>query len=456
MPNTAVVTINCSAKTDANQCLSKLLQFCQIAATAAGQVLRPRNTEKALVYFKNFDLPKADKWGTVQLNSFLQQLLTHGGFYNEELQWIGIERIQFVFSMSCAERRPISTRFTSIVRIASVHETQPAQLQNIYAHYLGCILKDVPGCGEGKVQGISSAICRVFTKFTTSFSVDEWPHYDFTYRDITKWVVRLQRYINNSNRFTMNVVVNEGMVHFVDRLTSLQDKGRLTKDIQNIFRDGLGYEETEVLYTNYQVESNDKPPLLMVETSKTVAQNAFRKLIQNYQREMGELSIFQTADTEALCSTIMALIALPSSNIVAVTSPGMAFIEILKIVCHSHGMEIHSPPPLIDFNYGVFAAFLKELIQKVASKDDRRHHQSPSRSQNPKHLKNPIPMTIRTKRVQPLKKKRKAKTPKNPSRLRNRRKSRYPRNSKKCRDIWMRTRFWDSAGSAFHYAFPDC
>lgn len=86
LPSTTLIVINCSAQTNAQSLMTKLMQQCQICSTASGQVLRPRNTEKALLFFKNFDLPRPDKWGTVQLVSLMQQILTHGYFYNEELQ----------------------------------------------------------------------------------------------------------------------------------------------------------------------------------------------------------------------------------------------------------------------------------------------------------------------------------------------------------------------------------
>ena len=108
-----------------------------------------------LLFFKNFDLPRPDKWGTVQLVSLMQQILTHGDFYNEELQWIKIEKIQFVFSMSSAEKCPI-------IRIASMHQTTPAQLQTIYSHYLSKILEKTDYGESGKVQSIAAAmvLCR--------------------------------------------------------------------------------------------------------------------------------------------------------------------------------------------------------------------------------------------------------------------------------------------------------
>ncbi|EAX95758.1 Dynein heavy chain family protein [Trichomonas vaginalis G3] len=371
LPSTTTIVLNCSAQTDAASLMTKLMQQCTIASTASGQVLRPRNTEKALVFFKNFDLPRPDKWGTVQLVSFMQQILTHGGFYNEELQWITLERIQFVFSMSSAEKRPISPRFTSIIRIAAMHNTEASQLQVIYSHYLTEILKKTDYNDNSKVQAVAAAMVRVFQKFSTGFSIDEYPHYDFTYRDITRWVVQLQRYIHNSNTFTPNIIIYEGIKHFANRLSSLSDRTRMIKEIKQIFRDNLPiFEETDFEYCNYQIDTNDKAPLYLVQMERQTAQEAFQKLIVSYEREMGHLDIFRMQDTEWLANVLTATIAMPSSNIVAITVPGLFFTEILRVICHSNGIEIYSPPMLADFSNATFMAFLKDLIPKVTGKDE--------------------------------------------------------------------------------------
>ena len=62
------------------------------------------------------------------LIAFLQQILTYGGFY-DNLEWVGLEAVQIVGSMSSSSigaglgRHQLSTRFTSVLRIVSI--TQP-------------------------------------------------------------------------------------------------------------------------------------------------------------------------------------------------------------------------------------------------------------------------------------------------------------------------------------------
>ncbi len=37
---------------------------------------------------------RPDKYDTIQLIALLQQLLTHGGYYNSDLEFINLERVQ--------------------------------------------------------------------------------------------------------------------------------------------------------------------------------------------------------------------------------------------------------------------------------------------------------------------------------------------------------------------------
>jgi len=42
-----------------------------------------------VLYLRDINLPKADKYGTSQVMAFLQQLLTYQGFYDSKLEFVG-------------------------------------------------------------------------------------------------------------------------------------------------------------------------------------------------------------------------------------------------------------------------------------------------------------------------------------------------------------------------------
>lgn len=61
-------------------------QSCVLANSTNGRVYRPREGAKLVLIFKDINLPKADKYGTVQLHAFLHELITYRGFYNSDLE----------------------------------------------------------------------------------------------------------------------------------------------------------------------------------------------------------------------------------------------------------------------------------------------------------------------------------------------------------------------------------
>ena len=54
-----------------------------VISTNTGRVYRPRDCERVILFLKDLNLPKPDKWGTSQLIAFLQQV-REGGRGKEE------------------------------------------------------------------------------------------------------------------------------------------------------------------------------------------------------------------------------------------------------------------------------------------------------------------------------------------------------------------------------------
>lgn len=64
--------------------------MCMVISTNTGRVYRPKDCERLIVYLKDLNLPKPDKWGTCQLITFLQQVLW---FYILAVVWLISEYI---------------------------------------------------------------------------------------------------------------------------------------------------------------------------------------------------------------------------------------------------------------------------------------------------------------------------------------------------------------------------
>lgn len=116
-----IAVIHCNAQTLANQIIQKLNQICLKGTFSKGRIYKPKECSRLILYLKDINLPKPDKYQTIQLIAFLQQIIAHRGFYDENLEFVYLdEKIQIIASMNPAStigRHELSTRFTAKVRI---------------------------------------------------------------------------------------------------------------------------------------------------------------------------------------------------------------------------------------------------------------------------------------------------------------------------------------------------
>jgi dynein heavy chain 2 len=94
-------------------------------SSGLGRILKPKDCSRLVLYLKDINLPKPDKYQTIQLISFLQQLISHKGFYDPvTLEFVHLdEKIQLVCSMlpsTYIGRHEITQRFTAIARILAI------------------------------------------------------------------------------------------------------------------------------------------------------------------------------------------------------------------------------------------------------------------------------------------------------------------------------------------------
>lgn len=91
--STQVAVVHCSAQTNPTHVLQKLSQSCMVLNTNTGRVYRPKDCERLVLYLKDLNLPKPDKWGTCQLVAFLQQVPSYSGVvknFRGQFSWMCI------------------------------------------------------------------------------------------------------------------------------------------------------------------------------------------------------------------------------------------------------------------------------------------------------------------------------------------------------------------------------
>ncbi|KAB1272093.1 Cytoplasmic dynein 2 heavy chain 1 [Camelus dromedarius] len=277
--STQIATVHCSAQTTSRHLLQKLSQTCMVISTNTGRVYRPKDCERLVLYLKDINLPKLDKWGTSTLVAFLQQVLTYQGFYDENLEWVGIENIQIVASMSAGGRlgrHKLTTRFTSIVRLCAVDYPEREQLQTIYGAYLEPVLhknlKDHSIWGSSsKIYLLAGSMVQVYEQVRAKFTVDDYSHYFFTPCILTKWVLGLFRYdleggsSNHPLDYVLEIVAYEAQRLFRDKIVGAKELHLFDSILTSVFQGDWGSDvldnmagEVPGLYTLEELE-----PLLL-------------------------------------------------------------------------------------------------------------------------------------------------------------------------------------------------
>ena len=179
--STNVAVVHCSAHITPQHVIQKLAQVCLVVSSSNGRVFRPKECDRLILYLKDLNLASPDRYGTCMLIAFLQQVLTYGGFYDNNLEWVGLEAVQIVGSMTAGTglgRHQLSTRFTSILRLHSVAQPEKENLEVVYASYLGAVFRaTVPGhpvWGSGsKAAQLATSMVQVYQQMKSSFSVDD-------------------------------------------------------------------------------------------------------------------------------------------------------------------------------------------------------------------------------------------------------------------------------------------
>lgn len=223
--------------------------MCAQSVTSQGRVFRPKDCQRLILYLKDINLSRPDKYDTIQLIAFLQQIVCYKGFYDDNLEFVFLERVQIAASMNPSTtigRHRISTRFTANVRIAAMDPPQTEELIPVYTEYLRTMLSDSHFGGgglAGSSKRLSTFMVELYSQMRQKFTVDDHRHYLFTPRDITAWIFGLMRYEIPEAQALVEVMVYEGQRIFKDRLVDKESKARMDNTLYTLLRSQLKFNE---------------------------------------------------------------------------------------------------------------------------------------------------------------------------------------------------------------------
>ncbi|XP_009895076.2 cytoplasmic dynein 2 heavy chain 1 [Dryobates pubescens] len=368
--STQIATVHCSAQTTSQHLLQKLSQTCIVISTNTGRVYRPKDCERLVLYLKDINLPKPDKWGTSTLVAFLQQILTYQGFYDENLEWVGLENIQIVASMSAGGtlgRHKLTSRFTSIVRLCAIDYPERDQLLNICSAYLEPVLqknlKNHPVWGSSaKIYQLAGSMVQVYEQVRAKFTVDDHSHYLFTPCILTQWVLGLFRYdlaagsSTQTADYVLEIVAYEAHRLFRDKIVGRKELHIFDNILMKVFQDDLGSDVLDNMADTFYVtwgacqeafitSGQALPPhgRPLGRLNSTDLKDIIQKGIIHYGRDKRELEILLFPEVLSYMSKVDRVLSFPGGSLLLAGRSGVGRRTVTSLVSHMHGALLVTP-----------------------------------------------------------------------------------------------------------------
>ncbi|XP_047126593.1 cytoplasmic dynein 2 heavy chain 1 isoform X1 [Hydra vulgaris] len=384
-----VAMIHCNAQTSPIHVLQKLSQTCMSISTNTGRVYKPKDCERLILYLKDINLPKPDKWGTSQLLSFLQQVITYNGFYDMNLEWVGLDGVQIVGSMNATSslgRHQLSSRFTSIVRICSIGYPTKSQLETIYTEYLKVLshssfVNHPVWSTEKNIKQLAKSTVQVYEQMRSKFTVDHYPHYIFTPKDLSKWILGILRYdvgdaSDKSSTTLIKIWAYQAKRLFSDRLVGHESLDKFENILMSIVRNDWSVNIDDLKNTYYvtwgasgglshtgNVRGSFGRPLGML--LKEDFKHIVNKGLVAFGRDTKELDYLVFDEVLDNVASIDRILTQPNGSLVLAGRSGVGRRTALMLVAHMHQINVFTPKVGRGYSTKNFKSDLKAVMQSA-------------------------------------------------------------------------------------------
>uniref|UniRef100_A0A8C4HES0 Cytoplasmic dynein 2 heavy chain 1 n=1 Tax=Dicentrarchus labrax TaxID=13489 RepID=A0A8C4HES0_DICLA len=342
--STQVAVVHCSAQTSSRHVLQKLSQTCLLLSSNTGRVFRPKDCENLVLYLKDINLPKPDKWGTSNLTAFLQQVLTYKGFYDENLEWVSLENIQVMASMStggAVGSHSLTSRFSSIVRICTIDYPDREQLQTIYSAYLQPVLQHGLGsqaswASTGKTHQLAGSLVQL-------------------YEQVVAYEAR---------RLFRDRLVSSKDLHTFDNILSSIIRGDWSSDALDNMTDGFyvtwGASEGTVMAPGQSLPPHGKH-LGFLDSADL--KQVIQKGVVLYSRDNRELDLLLFWEVCDFVSRVDRVLSRPGGSLLLAGRSGVGRHTATYLVSHMHGYTLSTPRISRGYTLKHFSNDLKTVMQ---------------------------------------------------------------------------------------------
>ncbi|KAI6655602.1 cytoplasmic dynein 2 heavy chain 1-like [Oopsacas minuta] len=393
--STKLLCIHCNSNTTPNEMKIKLFDMCISYTSNSGRVLRPKDCERLIVLIKSINLPKPDKWGSVQFISFLQQMSTYSGFYDSNFEWITVENIQIIATLCPAERfgrYSVTTRLTSIFRICYISYLDLKNLHSICQNLLVPILKtnirehsnESSICTRITMSQIGTLTSSMLHLYEKSCKINQSLSIVFTPRHLTEWMYQFQRYLCSSENVptiddVLRIWIYEANRVFCDRLSTSDSREEFKRILNEILSNDWNTNLKSLTSSQelYYISPSIIEPFSflgctftrLVRTDENALHDIFSSIVLNYGNEVENLDVYIFHEVLLHFAQIDRVISTLSGSLLLCGKSGVGRHLALKLVAFYHKIEIISP--LIGKRFGLkqFTQLLKSVLLKCGVED---------------------------------------------------------------------------------------
>ncbi|KAK6729949.1 hypothetical protein RB195_006788 [Necator americanus] len=361
--------VHCTAQTQASAILQCLLQHCVQTSSASGRVLRPKDRPQLILYLKGLNLPAPDKYGTSEMLAFLHQLLTYQGYYDEHLDWIGLEWIQIVASMApSSTQSSVPPRLMSQMRMLTIDYPTEQNLNAIYSTYLMPIMESSLGSST-RIEAMASVMVRLYEEVRSHFRPADRGHYIFTPRDLTKWTLGILRYELTDESKVIDAIVFESKRIFRDRLATEEHVLKFDELLAYVIPTARKEADTVFVSNGTLVPPHNVVGLQLVPYVKKDYRSILQKAVNRYEFEVANFSNALTDEACELCAKVDRALTTPGGSVLLAGHSGLGRADTIRLIANMHQMNLFTPRITPNYGSKQFSQELKNVIQSAISND---------------------------------------------------------------------------------------
>ena len=257
MKSTITTVMHCSANTNTTHVKQKLYEI-----MSGSTILRPKNGKQyAVLVFKNINLPLTDQYNTSQVHSFIHQLYTYHGFYDNNNEWITVDGLRIIGTMNAKHGNSMTRRLTGNMNIIHIDYTDKLQLSTIVSVYLNAVLNANQQLYDKSLKQSSQSTNLVNTIVDLYYKLQSEYHtiVAYTPRDVIELLCSLLRY-NLNTQSVLDVCVWEYKRIFGDKLSTDHHKQQFTRMLAACFSSWkINVNQPDIHYTSLHLILIDDP-----------------------------------------------------------------------------------------------------------------------------------------------------------------------------------------------------